>query len=61
MPHSRGYAQAADHDEEETEQHRERRMASDDTQIEMSTNIAQPNEFQLKSRGTRDFEDSRYD
>lgn len=62
-PTNRGYAKAADQDEDEPEQQRPRRMsdAHSDSPVDMSANITQPNEFQLQSRGTRDFEDSRYD
>ena len=63
-PTNRGYAQAADEDDDEMEPqqaHRKSDMHPNENDVELSANITQPNEFQLQSRGTRDFEDSRYD
>jgi hypothetical protein len=61
---NRGYAQAADDDDEDIEgqmPHRNRYAHFAESRVELSANITHPNEFQLKSRGTRDFEDTRYD
>lgn len=59
----RGYAQAANDDDEDTERRAPNRNIDShfgEDQMELSATIAHPNEFQLRSRGTRDFEDRRY-
>jgi hypothetical protein len=61
---NKGYAQAVDDDDEDTEgqmPHRNSYPYFAESHIELSANITPPNEFQLKSRGTRDFEDTRHD
>ena len=57
---SHGYDQAADLDEDERVQGRPSIAHTDNDQDEMLADTTRPNEFQLRSRGTRDFEDSRY-
>jgi hypothetical protein len=59
-PRNHGYDQAADLDEYDREQGRPSISHTDNDQDEMLADTAGPNEFQLRSRGTRDFEDSSY-
>lgn len=59
-PMNHGYNQAADLDEDERDQGRPSTAHTDNDQDETLADTTRPNEFQLRPRGTRDFEDSRY-
>lgn len=61
VPTNSGYHQAGTVDYDEAGQGRPSIVQSEEGQDEMVAGATQPNEFQLRSRGTRDFEDARHD
>jgi hypothetical protein len=60
---NQGYARTAEQDDDDDDGLQSNEgdgTHSDHSEMEMSANITRPNEFQLASRRTRDFEDTEY-